>query len=173
MTGNTLILDAFWVSNKPFPSALSLNVEDGISFHKYYCGDARYIGWMDMVLLNDTIQRNHIKHLILQNIDTLGKIGKDYKQINVCLCYKLNYRFITYVPKKKLLKLCTPIYKTVEFGGWDFAENDVTISSRILYYMRYLLLHTHVDSIICMNNKITATVYFDSSGNAVSKVEPN
>lgn len=173
MNGNTLILSAFWESNKSFPSALSTKTDDGLSFHKHYCGEARYVGWMDLVLLKDTIQKNHIKNLILQNIDTLGKIGKDYKQIDVCICYKLNHHFIKYIPKKKLLRLCTPVYTTVEFGGWDFSENDDTISTRILYYMQYLLIHTQVDSITCMNNKIKATVYFDSSRKIVSKVEPN
>lgn len=173
MDGKTFILSAFWESNKSFPSMLHRDTNEGIPFYKHYCGEARYLGWMDLVLLNDIVQKNHITHLILQNIDTLGKIGKECKQINVCLYYELNHRFIKYVPKKKLLRYCHPVYKTVEFGGWDFSENDDTISNRILYYMRYLLIHTQVDSITCMNNKIKATVYFDSSGNPISKVEPN
>ncbi|WP_407462533.1 hypothetical protein [Methanobrevibacter sp.] len=57
MNGNTLILDSFWVDNKPFPTALSPNYSDGRAFSDYYPGSARYLGWMDLVLLKNIIKK--------------------------------------------------------------------------------------------------------------------
>ena len=66
-TGCTLILDAFWVDNKPFPTALQTNSNDGHVFYDYYPGQARYLGWMDLCQLKASIKKNHITHII-QNI---------------------------------------------------------------------------------------------------------
>ena len=57
---NTLILDAFWVSNKPFPTALIPNFGEGRAFYDYYNGPARYLGWMDLVLLKEIIRKHKL-----------------------------------------------------------------------------------------------------------------
>lgn len=173
MHGDTLIIDAFGISNKPFPTALSPNIGDGVPFYDYYYGPARYLGWMDLVLLKDIIKKRNISHIILQNLDTLGKIAHVTKYINICVGYNYNNFIVKTAFEEKELQHCQPIYTTVEYGGWDFSEDDSTIPCRALYYMRYLLIHTHVDSITCMTNKIKLTLYFDSKGNVRSMVEPN
>lgn len=174
MNSDILILDAFWVSNtKKFPTVLNPNLGDGRAFYDYYDGNARYLGWMDLVLLKDLIKKNNVKHIILQNLDTLGKIAQSTLEVKICMSYSY-HRFIIHTAlKEKDLLHCQPIYTTVEFGGWDFSENDVEIPIRAQHYMRYLLVHTRVDSITTMTNNIKFTIYFDSKGNVCSKTEPN
>lgn len=174
MHGNTLIIDAFWVSNKKnFPTILSPNIGDGRAFYDYYSGEARYLGWMDLVLLKDIVKKHSINHIILQNLDTLGKIAQVTINVQVCVHYLYN-RFVIRTPvrEKKLIN-CKPIYTTVEFGGWEYSEDDDQIPIRAQSYMRYLLIHTRVDSITTMTNKIKFTAYFDSKGSICYKTEPN
>lgn len=171
MHNKVLVIDAFWVSNKPFPTVLSPNIGEGRAFYDYYYGDARYLGWMDLVLLRDTIKKHNIGHIILQNLDVLGKIAQVTIDVKICVNYSHN-RFIIRTPlREKELIHCIPIYTTVEFGGWELSENDKEIPIRAQHYMRYLLVHTRVNSITTMTNNIKFTLYFDSKGNICSKVE--
>jgi len=181
MQGSTLILDAFWVDNKPFPTTLSPNSGDGRAFFDYYCGTARYLGWMDLVLLKDIIEKHHIKHIILQNLDTLGQIAEITREIKVCVAYEyhrlifksLNHNKVisrASSPKADLIH-CKPIYQTVEFGGWELSDDDAEVPSRAKYYIRHLLIHTRVNSITYMNNKIKFTARFDVIGNVVFETE--
>lgn len=181
MHGNTLIIDAFWVDNKPFPTALCPNSGDGRAFADYYCGDARYLGWMDLVLLKDIIKKHHIKHIILQNLDTLGEIAEITKEIKICVAYEYHKIIFKSLDRNKAIFLtspseadlihCKPIYQTIEFGGWELSENDSEFPSRAKMYIRHLLIHTRVNSITYMNNKIKLTALFDIIGNVVFKTE--
>ena len=181
MHGNTLILDAFWVDDKHFPTAQAANYGDGRAFYDYYCGTAHYLGWMDLVLLKDIIKKHHINHIILQNLDILGKIANETKEIKVCVAYeyhklifgsfKKNKLISHYPTSKKEIIHCKPIYESVEFGGWELSENDTEVHSRAQYYIRYLLIHTRVNSITYMNNKIKLTAHFDILGNVIFKTE--
>lgn len=181
MHGNTLILDAFWVDNKSFPTALAPNYGDGRAFHELYYGEARHLGWMDLVLLKDIIKKHHINHIILQNLDTLGQIAEITKEIKVCVAYEYK-RFIvrsfeydkhiihSSPPEAELLQ-CKPIYQSVEFGGWELSDDSDKVPSRAKLYIRYLLIHTRVDSITYMNNKIKLTARFDIWGNVIFATE--
>lgn len=181
MHGTTLILDAFWVDNKPFPTTLSPNLGDGRAFSDYYTGPARFLGWMDLVLLKDIIEKNHINHIILQNLDTLGKILEITKYAKICVAYEYNKFIFKSLNKHKLIFLspltetellhCNPIYQTIEFGGWDLSENDTEVPDRAKYYIRFLLIHTRVNSITYMNNKIKLTARFDFLGNVIFETE--
>lgn len=181
MYGSTLILDAFWVDNKPFPTAQATNFGDGRAFHDYYCGTARYLGWMDLVLLKDIIKRNHISNIILKNLDVLGQIAENTREIKVCVAYEYHNSIFKSFEQNKLtpyhsisgkeLIHCKPIYQSVEFGGWELSEDDVEVPSRAKYYIRYLLIHTRVNSITYMNNKIKLTARFDILGNVIFETE--
>lgn len=173
MHGNTLILDAFWVSNKPFPTALSPNNGDGRAFHDHYYGEARYLGWMDLVLLKNIIKKHNINHIILQNLDTLGKIAEITKDVKVCRAYEYKRLIINTPVQTKELVHCNPIYESAEIGGWNFSDDDDVIPSRAQLYMRYLLIRTRVNSITCMTNKIKLTAHFDILGNVIFETEPN
>ena len=181
MHGNTLIIDAFWVDNKPFPTAQATNFGDGRAFHDYYNGTARYLGWMDLVLLKDIIKRHNISDIILQNLDVFGKIAHETKEIKVCMSYEYKNLVFKSFDQNKLISQyhlspqslihCKPIYQSVEFGGWDLSEDDFEVPSRAKLYMKFLLVHTRVNSITYMNNKIKLTAHFDFLGNVVFKTE--
>ena len=173
MTGHTLILDAFWVSNKPFPTILSNISEEGKIFHHYYSGPARYLGWMDLVLLKDIVKKGNINCIILQNLDTLGKIAQKIKVVKVCVAYQYNHIFLNSISSDKKLVHCKPIYKDVIFGGWESSPDDFKISIRAQKYMRYLLMQTHVDSIIYFTNNVKVTARWNESGDVVFDTEPN
>lgn len=176
MHSSTLILDAFWVDKKPFPTAQNDNSDDGKIFHKYYTGPARYIGWLDLVLLNDLIKKHHITHIILQNLDILGKIAKEVGRSKICVAYHYKSFVVNkpYLKDKKLdFKHCIPIYNDARIGGWEFSNEDEKLSMAVENYIRFILIHTHVDSITCMNNKIKVTAHWDESGNVVFDTEPN
>lgn len=164
ITGTTLILDAFWVDNKYFPTALIPNSNEGQAFYDYYYGEARRLGWMDLCLLKPLIKKHSITHIILQNLDAFGKICDAVGEVKVCVAYNYNkFHVIHSVCKQKELTHCEPIYTTVEFGGWDFSE-DGELPFRAQTYVRYLLTHTRVNSITCYTNKLEVTASFDSKG---------
>ena len=172
--GNTLILDAFWLSTQPFPTCLDANSREGRPFYDYYPGHARYIGWMDLCLLKEIIKKHHINHIILQNLNTMGKISNIIGRTKVCVAYEYNrFHIVHSVSKKKELVHCKPIYQDVVFGGWDFDDDALKIPERAQQYMRYLLIHTRVDSITCMTSKIKLTASFDSLGHVQFTYEPN
>jgi len=172
--GNTLILDAFWVSSKPFPTTLMANSQEGRPFYDYYTEGARFVGWMDFCLLKQIIQKHHITHIILRNLNTLRKISSILGKTKVCIAYEYKKFFIIHsISKKKELVHCKPIYQDVIIGGWDFEDDATEIPSRAQQYMRFLLIHSRVNSITCMTNKIKLTAYFDDVGRIDFKYEPN
>ena len=174
MYGQTLILDAFWVDNKFFPTELSPDSKEGKIFRNFYSGEADHIGWMDIVLLNEIIAKHNISDIILQNLGTLGQIAKKIGCIPVCISYTYKRHFITHsVQNENEIKHCEPVYKTPVFGGWDFSEEDTHLHKRALHYMKFLLKRTRVNSITCINNKIKVTVSFNSIGEIVVETEPN
>lgn len=164
VTGTTLILDAFWVDNKYFPTLLCANSNEGQAFYDYYYGEARHLGWMDLCLLKPLIKKHKITHIILQNLEAFGQICDAIGEVKVCIAYNYNkFHVVHSVDKIKELTHCEPIYATVEFGGWDFPE-DGKLHFRAQTYIRYLLIHTRVNSITCFTNKFEVTASFDSKG---------
>ena len=148
--------------------------------YDYYSGTARYLGWMDLVLLKDIIQKHHIKHIILQNLSTLGHIAEVTREIKVCVAYEYHNFIIQSFEHNKVIhssspdaKLvhCKPIYQSVEFGGWELSEDDNEVPSRAKCYIRFLLIHTRVNSITYLNNKIKVTAQFDKLGNVIFETE--
>ena len=180
MNGNTLILDAFWVDNKSFPTMQSPNSGDGRAFYDYYYGSAQYLGWLDLVLLKDIIEKNNIKHIVLQNLDTLGKIANVTKEIKVCIAYEYHRIILKSLEHNKLIPSpltnsellhCIPIYQSIEFGGWELSEDDDEIPERAQLYIRHLLIHTRVSSITYMKNKIKLTAHFNLLGQVIFETE--
>lgn len=172
-TDCTLILDAFWVDNKPFPTMQSPNSNYGHAFYDYYYGDARFLGWMDLCQLKTIIKKHNITNIILQNLDAFGRICDIIGEVKVCVAYTYNKFYILHsIRKTEDLKHCVPIYATIEFGGWDFNESS-ELPVRAQMYMQYLLIHTHVNSITTFNEKSKFTVYFDKHRKINFISEPN
>lgn len=162
---NTLILDAFWVDSKPFPTVEPRDSKVGQILYSEYTGTARYIGWMDLIQLKDLIRRGNITHIILKNLDILGKMAQANGYVKICTSYKMkNLYIINKMPDKKNLKYCQPFYNMVQCGGWDFSLDDPDIPARAKWYMRYLLIQTNVISITYSNNKVRVTASNDDKG---------
>ena len=173
MHGSTLILNAFWIDNKPFPTAQSANSNLGRVFYDFYEGPAWHVGWMDLVLLKSLIKKHNVNHIILQDLGTLGAIAQVTREVKVCVAYEHKSFIINSLSPDKDLIHCKPIYETIEFGGWEFSDDAYTVPSRAQRYIRYLLIKTRVNYITCMNNKIKFTAHFDILGNVVFETEPN
>ena len=165
-TDRTLIFDAFWVDNKPFPTEESIESETGQAFFDGYVGDATHFGWMDMIQLKNIIRKNRISHIILKNLDVLGRAAMIAGCVKVCTSYLYNHLYIIKtLPEHNDLENCEPIYNEAECDGWDFTEDDTEIPFRAQCYMMYLLYHTKVKSVICSSNKVRFSAYFDENGN--------
>ena len=166
-TRDTLTINAFWAAEKSFPSEQAPTSRTGKIFHEYYSGKEPHLGWMDLVQLRTLIKENHIKHIILKNLDILGKIGYITKEIKVCISYVYDYQVLSYIPQKVNLKKCKPSFRTIVFGGWDLSDTDDEIPSRAEHYMRSLLVYTKVESITYSNSKVKVTAYWQSSNTPV------
>lgn len=167
---NILILDAFWVDRKPFPTEEPRYTEVGQILYSGYSGTARYLGWMDLIQLKDLIHKRNISHIILKNLDLFGRIAQANGYVKICNSYIKKNRFIIHeMPDKRSLNHCKPLYDMVEAGGWDFSLDDPDIPARAKWYMRYLLIQTNVNSITYTTNRIRVTAFIDEHGYA--KVE--
>lgn len=159
---NVLILDAFWADNKPFPTEEPACTKVGQVLYSGYTGDARHLGWMDLVLLRRLILKNNISHIILENLDLLGKMAQANGHVQICTAYITKRgQVIRIVPDKQTFKHCKPFYHIVEMGGWDFSPEDFDIPERAKWYMRYLLIQTNIKSITCMTNNVKITAFMD------------
>lgn len=162
---NILLLDAFWVDSKPFPTVEPRDTKVGKILYSEYTGTARYLGWMDLIQLKALIQRGNISHIILRNLDLLGKTAQVNGSVQVCTSYKMkNIYFINKMPNKKDFKYCQPFYNMVQCGGWNFSLDDPDIHPRAKWYMRYLLIQTNVISITYSTNKVRVTAFKDDKG---------
>lgn len=169
---NVLILDAFWVDRKTFPTEEPRYTKVGQVLYSRYPGTARYLGWMDLIQLKDLIQKRNISHIILKNLDLLGKMAEANGYVKICNSYIMKkYYVIHKMPDKRSLKHCKPIYDMVEAGGWDFSLDDPDIPARAKWYMRYLLIKTKVSSITYTTNKIRVTAFIDEHGYAKVETE--
>jgi len=172
MTDRTLVLDAFWTSNHSFPTQLSPNSAEGKAFYSCYTGDKHNLGWMDLLLLKKIIKERHISHIVLQNLDTLGRIAENTHTVQVCDTYE--YKNIFLIPSIKSdtnLRKCKPRYKTVVLGGWNLSENDIVFPQRAKRYIQYLLIQTQVESITCQTNVVKLTAHFNSEKHVVFDTE--
>lgn len=162
--GATLILPAFWVDEKRFPTEVPVETSLGQVFMEGYDGPANHFGWMDLVQLNLLIKKNNITRLILQNLDTIGRAGFVYGNIIVCNSYKYKQNIIRYVPENDLVS-CKPLYSTVSFGGWDFEEDtaeELPLAAK--NYLRYILMATKVHEVSYTCEHVSVTAFIDERG---------
>ena len=128
---------------------------------------------MDLCQLKECIKKHHITNIILQNLDTFGKICNAIGKVKVCVGYNYNkFHIVHSISNKKELTHCQPIYTTIEFGGWEFPENG-EIPCRAKTYMEYLLKHTGVNSITAFTEHVILTAFFNKQGKIEFTSEPN
>jgi adenylosuccinate synthase len=106
----------------PFPTELLDKIGDyiqekGAEFGAT-TGRRRRCGWLDLVMLKDSIRYNGLTSLSITKLDVLT--GLD--EIKICVAYELNGKKIEHMPASlKNLAQCTPVYE--KMPGW---KEDIT-----------------------------------------------
>jgi adenylosuccinate synthase len=129
------------VGKGPFPTELFDEVGDqiqkkGAEFGAT-TGRRRRCGWLDMVLLRNSIRLNGLTGLVITKLDVLG--GQPV--LNICTGYEYQGKIIHDFPAElKKVEACKPVYETLP--GWsedlsdirnfdDFPQNTKDYLSRI------------------------------------------
>jgi adenylosuccinate synthase len=77
-------------------------------------GRRRRCGWLDMVVIRDSIRLNGLDSLAITKLDVLTGL----KKLNICVRYNIEGEHINFRPASlKRQALCTPVYK--EMPGWQ------------------------------------------------------
>lgn len=111
----------------PFPTELEDETgnyiqEKGAEFGAT-TGRRRRCGWLDLVMIRDSVRLNGLTSLSITKLDVLSGL----KRLKICVGYEFQGKRIDATPAGlKRLAQCIPIYE--ELSGWD---DDITSSRRI------------------------------------------
>jgi adenylosuccinate synthase len=84
-------------------------------------GRKRRCGWLDAVILRESVRLNGPKELVLTKLDVLGGL----KELKICTAYRFEGELIDYPPQEQNgLALVEPVYETLP--GWDMDISGVT-----------------------------------------------
>ena len=112
------------VGEGPFPTELKDNIGEHLGTVGKEFGTVtsrkRRCGWLDGVLVRQTIKVSGINGIALTKLDVLDELD----QIKLCIQYELNGKKINYLPSsvEDQLKV-NPIYKT--FKGWKSSTKGI------------------------------------------------
>ena len=112
------------VGSGPFPTELTDEIGDyiqkrGAEFGAT-TGRRRRCGWLDMVMVKDSIRLNGLTCLSITKLDVLSGL----KRVKICVGYECDGERITHRPANlKRLSRCSPIYE--EFEGWEEDISDI------------------------------------------------
>ena len=106
------------VGNGPFPSELNNKTGEllGKIGHEFgvVTGRKRRCGWFDAVIVNYTVKLSDINGIALTKLDVLDT----FKEIKICVGYKINKTIIKRVPDSYTdMEKIKPIYETLK--GWQ------------------------------------------------------
>ena len=106
------------VGNGPFPSELNNKTGEllGKIGHEFgvVTGRKRRCGWFDAVIVNYTVKLSGINGIALTKLDVLDT----FKEIKICVGYKINKTIIKKVPESYTdMEKIKPIYETLK--GWQ------------------------------------------------------
>ena len=106
------------VGNGPFPSELNNKTGEllGKIGHEFgvVTGRKRRCGWFDAVIVNYTVKLSGINGIALTKLDVLDT----FKEIKICVGYKINKTKIKTVPESYTdMEKIKPIYETLK--GWQ------------------------------------------------------
>jgi len=102
----------------PFPTELHDEIGDaiqkkGVEFGAT-TGRKRRCGWMDMVMIRNSVRLNGLTGLAITKLDVLG--GLD--EIKICTGYTYKNQVIDYFPTDlSVLEQCIPVYESIK--GWE------------------------------------------------------
>lgn len=106
------------VGNGPFPSELNNKTGQllGQIGHEFgvVTGRKRRCGWFDAVIVNYTVKLSGINGIALTKLDVLDT----FKEIKICVGYKINNKIIKTVPESYTdMEKIKPVYETLK--GWQ------------------------------------------------------
>ncbi|MBW2369068.1 MAG: adenylosuccinate synthase, partial [Deltaproteobacteria bacterium] len=102
----------------PFPTELLDEIGDriqekGAEFGAT-TGRRRRCGWLDMVILENSVRLNGLTGIVITKLDVLGGLDS----LKICTGYRYNSETLTHFPASlKVLGACEPIYETLP--GWS------------------------------------------------------
>jgi len=111
----------------PFPTELDDEIgkyiqEKGAEFGAT-TGRRRRCGWLDLVMMKDSIRYNGLNSIGMTKLDVLTGLDN----IKVCVAYDLDGKEIDYMPASlKDLARCKPVYR--EFTGW---KDDISSAKSV------------------------------------------
>ena len=106
------------VGEGPFPSELFDDTGDfiqkkGVEFGAT-TGRKRRCGWLDMVMLKNSVRLNGLTGLVITKLDVLGEL----ETLDICTGYEFEGEVTEYFPASlKVLAECKPVYETLP--GWS------------------------------------------------------
>ncbi|HDZ24681.1 MAG TPA: adenylosuccinate synthase, partial [Desulfobacteraceae bacterium] len=110
------------VGDGPFPTELKdktgEHLRDRGREYGSTTGRPRRCGWLDTVVLRESVRLNSLDMFALTKLDILTGL----KKIKICIAYKLNGKKIKYIPADLAsFQRCEPVYETLP--GWS---EDIT-----------------------------------------------
>lgn len=112
------------VGSGPFPTELHDDVGDAIqkkgAEFGATTGRRRRCGWLDMVMIHNSVRLNSLTGMAITKLDVLGGL----KEIKICTGYELDGNIINYFPSNlNILEKCKPVYEV--HPGWDEDISDI------------------------------------------------
>jgi adenylosuccinate synthase len=150
------------VGSGPFPT--ELNDETGEYIQKKGAefgattGRKRRCGWVDLVMLKDSIRYNGLTSLSITKLDVLSGLAT----IKACVAYELDGKMIDHMPASlERLARCVPVYE--EMPGWkddiSGAQNIKQLPAAARDYLKYIEEKTGVPmSIVSVGPKREETI---------------
>ncbi len=127
------------VGGGPFPTELKDDVGDYIQKKgKEFgatTGRKRRCGWLDMVILRESVRLNSLNQLAITKLDVLSGI----EELKICTRYKYNGKDIIYPPQiENGLAYVEPVYETLKGWSEDISTikdfNDLPLATKEYIY---------------------------------------
>lgn len=111
------------VGSGPFPTELTDSTGESLQKQGYEFGATtgrpRRCGWLDTVVLRESVRLNGIDNLALTKLDVLGGIP----ELKICRAYELDGQELKYMPQEEwLLAQVKPLYETLPGFSGDLSK---------------------------------------------------
>lgn len=136
------------VGSGPFPTELTDEIGDYIQQKGgefgATTGRKRRCGWLDLVLVRESVRLNSVTKFALTKLDVLSGL----KELKVCTAYKYNGKTIYYPPQiENSLGLVEPIYETMPGWSKDISKvkNFSDLPKETKDYIKFIEDHLNVE----------------------------
>ncbi|MFA6256902.1 MAG: adenylosuccinate synthase [Candidatus Paceibacterota bacterium] len=97
-------------------------------------GRLRRTGWLDLPLLKYTIKMNRAEELVLTKLDVLN----GFKEIKVCVAYKVNGKRTEKIPFDLSRVKVEPIYRSFPLWKGKLSDYGIKLPKEALEYVKFL-----------------------------------